>query len=84
MPKQTLAEVLAAQAPRNGGAVCVVCETLPILTDQDRAALTEALGNNRMSATMIARALEQYGVNVPVGTLRRHRRRECAALRSVG
>ena len=40
--------------------------------------------DTRLTGTMIVRALEEYGVNVSISTLRRHRRRECASLRNVG
>lgn len=78
----SLAEALAKQQPRYGGGVCTVCELLAELKSEDAAALTEALGNHRMPATLIVRALEDYGRNISVGTLRRHRRKECATFRT--
>ena len=84
MPKQTLAEALAQQVPNNGGPSCVVCDMLPTLDKQDVAALNAALDNPRITGTMIVRALSEYGATVSISTLRRHRRKECAAFRNVG
>ena len=82
MPKPTLAETLSKQKPRNGGPSCVVCELVLTLQPEDVEALNQALTDNRMSAGMIRLALEEHGYNVSDNTLRRHRRRECAALRA--
>lgn len=84
MAKQSLADALAAQHPRHGGGRCTVCDLLPTLATDDRNAFVTAIDDPRMTATMIVRALEDYGVSIPVGTLRRHRRRECSTLRGVG
>lgn len=78
----SLADALARQNPRHGGLTCTVCELLSELPKEDAAAFTEALDNHRMPATLIARALDEYGRNIAVGTLRRHRRRECATFRT--
>ena len=80
----SLAESLAKQTPRNGGLTCTVCDLLVTLNKDDVKALNEALENPRLTATMITRALEDYGTNIAVGTIRRHRRKECATLRNVG
>jgi hypothetical protein len=80
----SLAEALANQTPRNGGLTCTVCDLIATLNKDDANALNEALDNPRLTATMIVRALEDYGSPIPVGTIRRHRRKECATLRNVG
>lgn len=84
MPKPTLAEALAKQQPRHGGPACVICELMPTLDKADQDALNNAMLDTRLTGTMIVRALEDYGVNISISTLRRHRRRECASLRNVG
>lgn len=80
----SLADALAKQQPRLGGGTCTVCELIATLDKKDADALNEALSDIRMPGTLIARALEEYGANIGVGTLRRHRRRECVTLRGVG
>lgn len=80
----SLAESLAKQTPRNGGITCQVCDLIVTLNKDDVNALNEALENPRLTATMIVRALEDYGASIAVGTLRRHRRKECSTLRNVG
>lgn len=65
--------------PVVGGATCHVCDALPRLSDDDRAALCEALESRAFHATMIAKALDNIGQPVSVGSIRRHRRGECAA-----
>lgn len=82
MPKPTLADALAQQTPNNGGPSCLVCDLIPTLGNDDVTALNAALENPRITGTMIVRALEQYGTTVSISTLRRHRRKECAAFRS--
>ena len=84
MPKPSLADALARQSPHLGGGRCAVCDLLSDLSEDDRNAFSDAISNPRMTGTMIVRALEDYGVSIPAGTLRRHRRRECATLRGVG
>jgi hypothetical protein len=80
----SLAEALSSQAPRHGGPYCQVCELIPSLNKEDVNALNEALDNARVTATMIVRALEEYGASISIATLRRHRRKECSTLRNVG
>lgn len=80
----SLADALAKQKPRYGGSTCSVCDLIATLDKKDADALNDALGDIRMPGTFITRALSEYGVTVSVGTLRRHRRRECATLRGVG
>ena len=65
--------------PVVGGATCHLCDVLPRLSEADREALQEALESRSFHATMIARALENIGQPVSVGSIRRHRRNECAA-----
>ena len=84
MPKTSLADALARQAPQYGGGRCAVCDLLSDLPEDDRNAFSDAINNPRMTGTMIVRALEDYGVSIPIGTLRRHRRRDCVTLRGVG
>lgn len=84
MPKPSLADALSRQKPRHGGPSCVICELIPTLDKTDQDALDNAMSDTRLTGTMIVRALEEYGVNVSISTLRRHRRRECASLRNVG
>lgn len=80
----TLADALANQRPRTGGPSCQVCDLQDTLSEADKEALQEAMGNPRITGTMIVRALQDYGADISVGTLRRHRRKECSLLRNVG
>ena len=80
----SLKDALSAQVPRNGGPACQVCEMVKGLDKADAAALAEAMTDLRVSATMIVKALDEIGQPVSVGTMRRHRRKECATLRNVG
>ena len=75
----SLREALAAQAPKSGGVTCHLCQAMESMTKEDVAALEEALADRRFAGTMIARALESDGYRVTVGSVRRHRRGECAA-----
>lgn len=70
---------LAKMNPAVGGLVCNLCDVLPALSDEDRSALLEALDSRAFHATMIAKALDSIGQPVSVGSIRRHRRGECAA-----
>lgn len=74
-----LRNALDALKPANGGLTCNVCEVLGSLTADDADALREALVDRRLHATMINKALENINVYVSVGSIRRHRRGECAA-----
>lgn len=74
----SLRDALAAQAPKRG-LVCHLCEAMETMTKDDRAAIQEALDDPRMRGTMIARALVDTGYEVTVGSVRRHRRGECAS-----
>ena len=82
MAKPTLADTLSKQKPRSGGPSCALCEIILTLQPEDVEALNQALTDSRMSAGMIRLALEQHGYSVSDNTLRRHRRRECSALRA--
>lgn len=55
---------------------CTMCRLLSELTGDDRAALSEALGDSETSAGVIAKALTGYGVKVSSTAISRHRR-EC-------
>lgn len=65
--------------PARGGGMCQVCDILSYLDTEDALALREALESRKFHATMIAKALENNGQPVSVGSVRRHRRGECAA-----
>jgi hypothetical protein len=82
MGKSSFAEALAQQARSTGGAACAVCDVIPTLSADDVTALSAALDDPRFTGTMIVRALKECGAMIPISTLRRHRRKECAALRS--
>jgi hypothetical protein len=82
MPKPSLAEALAGQQPRYGGPSCRVCDLLPTLPDEDAKALRTAFEDRRYTGTMIVNALKDYGEDVSISTVRRHRRRECSSQRS--
>lgn len=75
----SLKEALAAQAPKFGGISCHLCQAMADMPAQDREALEAALGDRRFAGTMISRALADSGYDVTVGSVRRHRRGECAA-----
>jgi hypothetical protein len=70
---------LEKMAPVVGGNVCHVCDALPSLSDDDRVTLLEALQSRAFHATMIAKALDNIGQPVSIGSIRRHRRGECVA-----
>jgi hypothetical protein len=81
----SLSDELAAVAPTYSGLNCTVCDYLGTLDKTDAEALTQALANPRYHATMIQRAIANTGCNtVSVGSLRRHRRGECARVRDSG
>jgi hypothetical protein len=75
----SLKEALAAQAPKRGGPSCYLCQAMRDMPKDDRQALEEALSDHRFAATMVSRALTDSGYHVTVGSVRRHRRGECAA-----
>jgi hypothetical protein len=80
----SLADALAAARPNKGGPSCHLCDVIAQLPKDDRTALTDALNDRRMAATMIAKALTDSGYDVGVASVRRHRRGECAAAQNVG
>lgn len=81
----TLRDELAAIAPTVGGLTCTVCEYIDTLPKEDAQALNDALTNRRFHATMIQRAIANTGCHtVSVGTVRRHRRGECARTKDSG
>ena len=82
MPKRSLAEALAGQQPRYGGPSCRICDLIPILPESDAAALKTAFDDRRYTGTMIVTALKEYGEDVSISTVRRHRRQECASQRA--
>lgn len=59
--------------------LCRSCLLLKDLEGDDRAALSEALGSEKVSAGVIARALEGYGVKISPSAISRHRR-ECGPI----
>ena len=81
MPKPSLAEALAGQQPSYGGPSCRICDLMPALPDADAAALKTAFDDRRYTGTMIVNALKDYGEDVSISTVRRHRRKECSAQR---
>lgn len=70
---------LAKMNPVVGGGKCHVCDVLVALDTEDSLALREALESRQFHATMIAKALDNIGQSVSVGSIRRHRRGECVA-----
>lgn len=80
----SLADALKAARPNKGGPSCHLCETINALSKDDKQALDDALNDRRMAATMIAKALTDSGYDIGVGSIRRHRRGECAAAQNVG
>lgn len=75
----SLKDALAAQAPKTGGPACYLCQAMKQMSKEDRAALEAAMTDRRFAGTMISRALADSGYHVTVGSVRRHRRGECAA-----
>lgn len=74
-----LRDELTKMNPGIGGGTCNTCDAMAEMSDEDRAALEEALMSRAFTGTMIAQALENTGFAVTVGSVRRHRRGECAA-----
>lgn len=75
----SLKDALAAQSPRKGGPTCYLCQAMDGMSKPDLAALEEAMQDRRFAATMISKALAESGYHVTVGSVRRHRRGECAS-----
>jgi len=64
-----------AATPRRECGVVVILKTL---TDNDSAAVQEALDNPRLTGTSIARVLSDAGHPVSANTVNRHRRQDCS------
>jgi len=54
------------------------------LDAEDAKALTAAFANPRVTGTMIVKALQEFGKDASISTVRRHRRGECSRQRNVG
>jgi len=74
--KADLAALLAQQAQSKNRVRCTACKFLGDAPPEDATTLSEALSDPEMSAGMIARALQAYGVTVSPSAISRHRR-EC-------
>ena len=67
-----------AEATRRPGTLCTVGRVRAGLNDADRVALDDALGDPRVSAQQIMRALRAEGHEATRSPLERHRRGDCA------
>ena len=65
-----------ASRPRR--AVCGVTKVLGSLSDADRKVLEAALADPDVTHAAIERVLAAEGIELPQGTVRRHRNGECA------
>ena len=74
--KAPLRDLLEGAASSPKGIKCRTCSLLSDLSGDDLAALSEALSDPKISAPMIAKALDGYGVRVSPSAISRHRR-EC-------
>ena len=66
----------AASRPRR--ATCGVTKVLGSLSDADRKVLEAALADPDVTHAAIERVLAAEGIELPQGTVRRHRHGECA------
>lgn len=57
---------------------CTFAPILEAMTEEDREALENALGNPLIKSTHIAKALEGRGFDIGAYTLQRHRRGACS------
>lgn len=73
-----LSEALQATRARVGGPKCLVCEAVTLLDSADQETLTEALASEFTSNQIRDALLAAYNIDLPVGSIRRHRRKECA------
>lgn len=60
-----------------GRSKCSIGVVLSSLESVDRAALLDALADNAVRATSLARVLRTHGHRVAEQAVRRHRRQEC-------
>ncbi|HEY7821576.1 MAG TPA: hypothetical protein VIG24_02020 [Acidimicrobiia bacterium] len=74
----SLRDQIAAETTLKKGPPCMVAVLLSELTGDDRQAVVDALGDPKVPATAIDRALLKEGHRVGANSLQRHRRRECA------
>lgn len=77
----TLADRLSEPQLVKKGPACSVATILRRSTEEDAAALTAALADERFLLAHIHAALQAEGHPISQGTLRRHRRGECACAR---
>ena len=79
MAEPSLRGLLRAETEQARPVKCTTCLLLRDLSGDDRKALQEAIGDEEMSSTTIARALNGYGVRISGSAVSRHRR-ECKPL----
>lgn len=75
----SLREQLAAHKSTQRGPRCSICKLLPMLSEDDRMVLEEAMASN-MASAQIQRAILAEGHNIGRGSVARHRRGDCAGL----
>lgn len=66
---------LKANPPLRAGYPCRINRIYKELEDDDRRALQDLIDNSRISASAIARLLNQNGIDVKHATIAKHRRR---------
>ena len=74
----SLRDQIAAESTIKKGPPCSVALLLSELKGDDRQAVIEALGDPKVPATAIDRALLKEGHRVGSNSLQRHRRGECS------
>lgn len=74
------ADSIAAVSPTRRGSVCFVCSIVEKMVPADRLAFDEANANRNITSPMIVKALRSEGFTVNVGSVSRHRRKECQGL----
>lgn len=79
MAEAPLRDLLSDAREGTARTLCKSCLLLKDLEGDDRAALSEALSSPKVSAGVISRALEGYGVRVSPSAISRHRR-ECGPI----
>jgi hypothetical protein len=66
---------LVANPPIRQGYHCKVYRILNELSDDDRRALTDLIDKSKISASAVARLLNQHGYEIKDATVTKHRRR---------
>lgn len=76
-----IAEAIAGYQPANLGTMCATCKAISQLSNEDKAALNNAMEDEKFPNTALAKILNDEGFNVGVSAFARHRRGECVGRR---